>query len=171
MSELAIVSSRPARLAGLVEKGVAGSRRALALASDPGKFLSTVQIGITLIGVLSGAFSGATIGQRLAEWFIALGMPVAMAAISGVGLVVAAITYASLIVGELVPKQIALRNPERIAVLVAPTVTMLSKIASPVVWIFDISGRAVMRALGYRAPAEHRVTDEEIKTLVAEAET
>jgi putative hemolysin len=171
MAELAVVSSRRARLQAQINRNVVGARRALALASDPGKFLSTVQIGITLIGVLSGAFSGATIGQLLAEWFIALGMPVAMAEISGVGLVVAAITYASLIVGELVPKQIALRNPERIAVLVAPTVTMLSKIASPVVWIFDISGRAVMRALGYRAPAEHRVTDEEIKTLVAEAET
>ena len=74
MSELAIVSSRPARLAGLVEKGVSGSRRALALASDPGKFLSTVQIGITLIGVLSGAFSGATLGQRLSLWLVELGL-------------------------------------------------------------------------------------------------
>jgi putative hemolysin len=157
MAELAVVSSRRARLQAQINRNVVGARRALALASDPGKFLSTVQIGITLIGVLSGAFSGATIGQRLAEWFIALGMPVAMAEISGVGLVVAAITYASLIVGELVPKHIALRNPERIAVLVAPTVTMLSKIASPVVWILDVSGRAVMRSLGYRAPAEHRV--------------
>ena len=74
MSELAIVSSRPARLAALVDKGVRGSRRALALASDPGKFLSTVQIGITLIGVLSGAFSGATLGQRLSQWLIDLGL-------------------------------------------------------------------------------------------------
>src|SRR6478609_977150 len=73
MSELAIVSSRPARLAALVEKGVSGSRRALALASDPGKFLSTVQIGITLVGVLSGAFSGATLGERLANWLIEAG--------------------------------------------------------------------------------------------------
>src|SRR3954466_3670575 len=74
MSELAIVSSRPARLAALTEKGITGSRRALALASDPGKFLSTVQIGITLIGVLSGAFSGATLGQRLSAWLTELGL-------------------------------------------------------------------------------------------------
>src|SRR6201990_1583898 len=113
MSELAIVSSRPARLAALVDKGVTGSRRALALASDPGKFLSTVQIGITLVGVLSGAFSGATLGQRVADWLVSVGLPYGVAETTGVGLVVALITYLSLIVGELVPKQIALRNPER----------------------------------------------------------
>src|SRR2546430_7826057 len=111
MSELAIVSSRPARLAGLVEKGVRGSRRALVLASDPGKFLSTVQIGITLIGVLSGAFSGATLGQRLSLWLVELGFSQGISDAIGVGLVVGVITYASLIVGELVPKQIALPDP------------------------------------------------------------
>src|SRR5689334_17671861 len=120
MSELAIVSSRPARLAGLVEKGVLGSRRALALASDPGKFLSTVQIGITLVGVLSGAFSGATLGQRLASRLTEAGLSPALAETIGVGIVVTVITYASLIVGELVPKQIALRDPEAVAVKVAP---------------------------------------------------
>ena len=116
MSELAIVSSRPARLAGLVEKRVKGSRRALALASDPGKFLSTVQIGITLIGVLSGAFSGATLGLRLASWLIEAGLSPGVAETIGVGVVVTVITYASLIIGELVPKQIALRDPEAVAV-------------------------------------------------------
>ena len=85
MSELAIVSSRPARLAGLVEKGVSGSRRALALAADPGKFLSTVQIGITLIGVLSGAFSGATLGQRLTQWLLEAGLSQGVADAVGVG--------------------------------------------------------------------------------------
>ena len=116
MSELAIVSSRPARLTALVEKGVTGSRRALTLASDPGKFLSTVQIGITLIGVLSGAFSGATLGLRLTTWLSEIGVSQGLADTIGVGVVVAVITYASLIVGELVPKQIALRDPEAIAV-------------------------------------------------------
>jgi putative hemolysin len=120
MSELAIVSSRPARLAGLVEKGVRGSRRALALASDPGKFLSTVQIGITLIGVLSGAFSGATLGLRLTAWLVELGLSQGLAEAIGLGVVVTIITYASLIVGELVPKQIALRDPEAVAVRPAP---------------------------------------------------
>ena len=105
MSELAIVSSRPARLAALVEKGASGSRRALALASDPGKFLSTVQIGITLIGVLSGAVSGATLGLRLTGWLVELGLPQGAAEVAGVGTVVSLITYASLIVGELVPNR------------------------------------------------------------------
>src|SRR5215468_10828692 len=103
MSELAIVSARPARLAGLVEKGVTGSRRALALASDPGKFLSTVQIGITLIGVLSGAFSGATLGQRLTQWLTEIGLSQGLADTLGVAIVVGVITYASLTIGELVP--------------------------------------------------------------------
>ncbi len=171
LAELAIVSSRRARLRALVDRQVIGSRRAVALASDPGRFLSTVQIGITLVGVLSGAFSGATLGLRLAEWFANLGLPTGVAEAVGVGLVVAVITYFSLVIGELVPKQIALRNPERIAVRVAPAMMAIARIASPVVSLLDISGRAVLRALGYQAEAEHRVTDEEIRALMAEAET
>ena len=171
LAELAIVSSRRARLQALVDRNVIGSRRALALASDPGRFLSTVQIGITLVGVLSGAFSGATLGLRLAEWFANVGLPSGIAEAVGVGLVVAVITYFSLVIGELVPKQIALRNPEKIAVRVAPAMTAIARIASPVVSLLDISGRAVLRALGYQAQAEQRVTDEEIRTLMAEAET
>src|SRR3954452_16901427 len=134
MSELAIVSSRPARLAALVEKNVRGSRRALTLASDPGKFLSTVQIGITLIGVLSGAFSGATLGQRLTALLTEAGLSQGLADTIGVGIVVGIITYASLIVGELVPKQIALRDPEAIAVRVSPAMTLLAKASLPLVW-------------------------------------
>jgi putative hemolysin len=140
MSELAIVSARPARLAGLVERGVTGSRRALALSSDPGKFLSTVQIGITLIGVLSGAFSGATLGQRLTLWLTENGLSQGFADTIGVGIVVSVITYASLIVGELVPKQIALRDPEAVAVKVAPAMTLLAKASLPLVWLLDRSG-------------------------------
>lgn len=113
MSELAVVSSRPARLSMLAAKGVRGAARALTLAADPGKFLSTVQIGITLVGVLSGAFSGATLGQRLTQWLLELGLSAGIADIVGVGLVVTLITYATLIVGELVPKQVALRDEHR----------------------------------------------------------
>jgi putative hemolysin len=171
MAELAVVSSRRARLRALIEQNVPGSRRALALASNPGRFLSTVQIGITLVGVVSGAFSGATLGQRLADWLVSLGLSYGVAETTGVGLVVALITYLSLIVGELVPKQIALRNPERVAVLVAPAMTVLARIASPLVWLLDISGRAVLRVFGQHSQSDERVTEEEIHTLVAEAET
>src|SRR5262245_2281769 len=150
MAELAVVSSRPARLRTFVEREVVGSRRALALASDPGRFLSTVQIGITLIGVLSGAFSGATLGVRLADWLAELGLPRGFADAAGVGIVVSVITYASLIVGELVPKQIALRDPEAIAVRVAPAMTILARAAAPLVWLLDVSGDLVLRLLGHR---------------------
>jgi magnesium and cobalt exporter, CNNM family len=171
LAELAVVSSRRARLQALVDRKIVGSRRALALATDPGRFLSIVQIGITLIGVLSGAFSGATLGLRVAEWLASLGLPAGIAEPVGVGLVVAVIAYFSLIVGELVPKQIALRNPEKIAVRVAPAMAMMASIASPLVSLLDVSGRLILRALGYAEQAEHRVTDEEIRALVAEAET
>ena len=120
MSELAIVSSRPARLKSMIDRNIKGAGRALALGADPGKFLSTVQIGITLVGVLSGAFSGATLGLRLTGTLISAGVPANIANALGVGVVVALITYGSLIIGELVPKQIALRNPEGVAVRVAP---------------------------------------------------
>jgi putative hemolysin len=171
LAELAIVSSRRARLQALVDRDVVGSRRALALATNPGRFLSTVQIGITLVGVLSGAFSGATFGLHLAEWFIALGLRASVAEALGVGLVVAVITYLSLVIGELVPKQIALRDPEKIAARVAPAMTVMATIASPIVSFLDFSGRAVLRALGYEDKPVHRVTDEEIRSLMAEAET
>jgi putative hemolysin len=170
MSELAIVSSRPARLAALVEKGVTGSRRALALASDPGKFLSTVQIGITLIGVLSGAFSGATLGLRLTAWLVERGLAQGFADAIGVGAVVSVITYASLIVGELVPKQIALRDPEAVAVRVAPAMVLLARISLPLVWLLDRSGKALLWLLGHRGEGQEKVSEDEIRTLVVEAE-
>jgi putative hemolysin len=171
MAEIAVVSSRRARLQALVNRGVVGSRRALALASDPGKFLSTVQIGITLIGILAGAFSGATLGSRLADSLRSAGVPDVLAEFAGVGCVVAAITYLSLVVGELVPKQIGLRDPERIAVRVAPVMTVMASVASLLVWLLDVSGRQMLKFLGYRADPEHRITDEEIQTLIAEAES
>src|SRR5215204_2883905 len=170
MSELAIVSSRPARLRVLADRSVIGSRRALALASDPGKFISTVQLGITLVGVLSGAFSGATLGLRLAAYLLDLGLSPFTSEAIGVGVVVAAITYVSLILGELVPKQIALRSPENVAVKVAPAMTLLSSIASPLVFLLNASGRGVLWLLGQQSQSEEKVTEEEIRTLVAEAE-
>ncbi len=170
MSELAIVSSRPARLKAMIDRHVKGAGRALELGANPGKFLSSVQIGITLVGVLSGAFSGATLGQRLSSVLAANGVRDGLADAFGVGIVVAVITYGSLIIGELVPKQIALRDPEGVAVRVAPAMSLLAKIAAPLVWLLDISGRAVLWLLGQRGQSEEKVTDEEIKMLVAEAE-
>lgn len=173
MSELAIVSSRPARLKGMIERQdrqASGAARALELAANPGRFLSTVQIGITLVGVLSGAFSGATLGQRLTDVLISAGVRDGVADWLGVGIVVAVITYASLIIGELVPKQIALRDPEAVATRVAPAMRFLALIGSPLVWLLDVSGRAVLWLLGQSGQSEERVTDEEIKMLVAEAE-
>lgn len=168
MSELAIVSSRPARLRRMVDMNINGSRRALALASDPGKFLSTVQIGITLVGVLSGALSGSTIGLRLAGGLMSFGLSAGVAEVIGIGVVVAVTTYASLIIGELVPKQIALRNPE--AVAVAPAMTILAKAMSHLVWILNASGKAVLWLLGQHGQPDEKVTEEEIRTLISEAE-
>ncbi|MBD0414574.1 hemolysin family protein [Oryzicola mucosus] len=170
MSELAIVSSRPARLKAMVDKQVSGAAKALELGANPGKFLSSVQIGITLVGVLSGAFSGATLGQRLAETLVLAGLSQTTANALGVAVVVALITYASLIIGELVPKQIALRDPERVASKVAPTMALIAIVAAPLVWLLDISGRSVLWLLGQRGESDEKVTDEEIKMLVAEAE-
>ncbi len=170
MSELAIVSSRPARLKAMIDRDVSGAVRALELGANPGKFLSSVQIGITLVGVLSGALSGATLGERLAAFLVANGISASASNALGVGIVVAVITYASLIIGELVPKQIALRDPEGVASRVAPAMSLLAKMTLPLVWLLDISGRALLWLLGQHSESEEKVTDEEIKILVAEAE-
>ncbi|MBA4130454.1 MAG: DNA-binding protein [Hyphomicrobium sp.] len=171
MSELAVVSSRPARLQVMRDQGSSGAGTAMRLAEDPGRFLSTVQIGITLVGVLSGAFSGATLGARLADWLETQGLSDAAADTVGVMLVVVAITYLSLIVGELVPKQIALRDPERVAARVAPAMAILSRLSAPVVWVLDTSGKLILRLLGQHGESEQRVTEEEVKTIIAEAES
>lgn len=170
MSELAVVSSRPARLKVLSDQGSKGAAKAIRLADNPGRFLSTVQIGITLVGVLSGAFSGATLGARLSEWLGTHGFSNAAADALGVGTVVVLITYLSLIIGELVPKQIALRDPERVAARVAPAMAVLAKIASPLVWLLDTSGKLVLALLGQKGESEETVTEEEVRTIIAEAE-
>ncbi|MEO5805093.1 hemolysin family protein [Devosia sp.] len=171
MSELAVVSARPARLRVMADQGNKGAEVALKLAEHPGRFLSSVQIGITLVGVLSGAFSGATLGLRLNAGLRELGVAANVADVLGVGLVVVSITYLSLILGELVPKQIALRDPEGVAARVAPAMKLLAAIGSPVVWLLDISGRLVLRLLGQSGESEETVTEEEVKTIIAEATT
>lgn len=171
MSELAIVSSRKARLQVLADDGSRGAVLALKLAADPGKFLSSVQIGITLVGVLSGAFSGATLGVRLAATLTDMGVSPALAQTLGVGGVVVAITYLSLIFGELVPKQIALRSPETAAVRIAPLLTLIAIVAAPVVWILNKSGQLVLALLGQSGDVDRNMTDEEVKLVLFEAQS
>jgi putative hemolysin len=171
MSELAVASSRLPKLRMMAEQGVNGARRAVVLASDPGRFLSTVQIGITLIGILSGAVSGATLGLRLSEWLMAQGLGESIAETLGYGAVIGSITYLSLIIGELVPKQIALTNPERIACLVAPAMTLLARFSSPIVWFLSKSGKIILTLLGKGGAREQTVTDAEIHSMIAEAES
>lgn len=169
MSELAVVSARPARLKVLAEQGSLGAATALKLAGDPGRFLSTVQIGITLVGVLSGAFSGATLGARLSLFLQSQGLSISLSDPLGVGTVVVLITYLSLIVGELVPKQVALRDAEGVAVRVAVPMSILSKVAAPLVWLLNGSGKLVLSLLGQSGDGGGKVTDEELRTVLAEA--
>ncbi|HEV2600474.1 hemolysin family protein [Sphingopyxis sp.] len=170
MSELAIVSSRDPRLQAAEKRGSRGAKIARQLASDPGRFLSTVQVGITLIGVLTGAYSGASLGQpvadRLAAW---LSLDAETAEAAGFAAVIALTTYFSLIAGELVPKQFALRSPERIAIFVAVPMYWLSRVAAPLVWLLDNSSGLVFRLLGLNRESEDRVTAEELHLIVAEA--
>ena len=169
MSELAVVSSRPARLAGMAERGSRGAQVALDLMDQPGKFLSAVQIGITLVGVLTGAVSGATLGTRAGAALAAAGVPYGLAQTLGVFLVVAAITALSVIIGELVPKQIAMSNPEGIAARVAPAMRMIARIGTPLVWLLDSTARLVLRLVGVRDSSDRAITDEEVRMTLTEA--
>ncbi len=171
LSELAVVSARKARLKAMAEQRRPGAQAALALAEEPGRFLSTVQIGITLIGVLSGAFSGAALGARLTTILRDAGLSERLSEGLGYGLVIGAITYLSVIIGELVPKHLALRNPEAIACTIAPVMRHVSRAALPAVALLDASTRAVFRLLGQSTQSASAVTEEEIRTVVAEAET
>lgn len=170
MSELAVVSARDARLKRMADDGSPGARAALLLKENPGKFLSSVQIGITLVGIVAGAVSGATLGARLAGTLEASGLSPSLANTLGVGGVVMLITYAQLILGELVPKQIALANPEAVAARVAPPMRLLARIATPIVWFLDISGRIVLRLLGQSDKGDQGMTDEEVALTLDEAE-
>ena len=172
MSEMAIVSSRRPRLRGMAAAGKRGAKAALALAENPGSFLSSVQIGITLVGIINGAYSGAAlavpVGQRLSAWF---GVSPGLAEEIGFGVVIVLATYLSLVIGELVPKQFALRSPERIAAFVAPIMAVVSRIGTPVVWALDHSTALVFRMFGQDRHGDNRLTEEELRSVVAEAET
>lgn len=169
MSELAVISSRRARLKALAEAGSKTARTALNLSESPGPFLSTVQIGITMIGIFAGAYGEKTLTASLSGWLAQFPGFVSVSDILALAVVVAGITYFSLILGELVPKRIALANAERIASLVAPPMKLLATIFTPIVVVLDASTRFVLRILGRHAVAANKITDEEIRSLISEA--
>ena len=171
VSELAIVSSRRGRLKAMADAGRSGARTALALNEEPGRFLSTVQIGITLIGILAGAYSGAALADILTHWLQRRGVGEALAGPLGYTIVVCFITYLSVVIGELAPKRLALSNPEPIACAVAPTMAVLARATAPVAAILDLSSRLIFALFGRTSSSQNAVTEEEIKSLVTEAAT
>jgi putative hemolysin len=165
MSEIALVSSRKTRLQRRAEKDP-GARVALELANAPDRFLSTVQIGITLIGILAGAFGGATISDRLAERLNRIPALAPYSRAASIVLVVMTITYLSLVVGELVPKRLALNSPERIASRIARPMRFLSRLTAPAVHALSASSSFLLRLLGARPEEEPPITEEEVKILI-----
>jgi putative hemolysin len=168
MTEIAIVSSRKARLERRVAEGSEGAKAALKLADDPTQLLSTVQAGISVIGVVTGAYGGATIAQALSIYFKPLPLIGAYANTVSMVVVIAVITYISLIIGELVPKKMALNNPESIAIAIAIPMQIFSRVFFPLIQLLSISTEFVLKIIGARAPADAGVTEEEIKFMIAE---
>ena len=169
MSELAIISSRPARLRAAAERGSRGAALALALTEDPGRFLSTVQTGITLVGIVAGAFSGASLGAPIGDRLLLLGVPLRWTAPAGFAIAIAVTSYFNLVVGELVPKRLALGSPEPIAVAAARPMAAFARATAPLVWLLDTSTDVLLRLLGARGISRPQVTAEELHMIVAEA--
>jgi len=169
MSELAIVSAKSSALEAKAEAGSTAARLAIQLAANPGKFLSTVQIGITLIGIIAGAYSGASLGGPVGERLEALGVPGEYAPEVGFAVVIAFTTYISLIVGELVPKQLALRAAVPVSLVMARPMAFIAKAAAPLVWLLDSSSAAVIRLFGLSNKDDATVTAEELQMIFAEA--
>jgi putative hemolysin len=169
MSELAIVSARTAKLRLAAEKGSGGARTALALAAEPGKFLATVQIGITLVAVIAGAFSGATLGEPVAERLAGLDLAPDTAHTVSLALVIGLTTFFTLVIGELVPKQIALRAAVPIALVMARPMALFARVAAPFVWLLDTSSSLLLSAIGMHHKGDHRLTAEELQMIFAEA--
>jgi putative hemolysin len=169
MSELAIVSARTAKLRMAADKGSSGAKAALALAAEPGKFLATVQIGITLVAVIAGAFSGATLGEPVAQRLHFLVLSPHNASTLGYVLVIALTTYFTLVVGELVPKQVALRAAVPLALVMARPMALFARIAAPFVWLLDTSSSLILSAIRMHQKGDHRLTAEELQMIFAEA--
>jgi putative hemolysin len=168
MSEIAVVTSRRARLERLAERGRIGARQALRLIDDPTRFLSTVQIGITLIGVLAGAFGGATIARELDARLERIPALAPVSEALALGVVVALVSFCSLVIGELVPKRIAMQMPERIAAMVAIPMHLLSRLAAPLVAVLTVTTRTILRLLRVPETKGTPVTEDEIRAVIAE---
>jgi len=168
MSETAFVSARRVRLQQWANEGNAKAAAALEFVNSPNRLLSTVQLGITLIGILAGAFGGATIAGALAEKIHAIPWLAPYSDAIALALVVIAITYLSLVIGELVPKRIALNNPERIAMFMVRTMQVLSAISSPFIRLLSLSTEGILRLIGLRPSSETHITEEEINVLIEE---
>lgn len=170
MAEMAVVSARKVRLQQRAEDGSAGARAALDLAENPNMFLSTVQIGITLIGTLTGAIGGASMTDEIAQ--LLSGVPALAPYANGlaIGLIVLLVTYFSLVLGELVPKRLALSNPEGVAAGVAQPMKFVARLGRPVAWLLGVSTEAVLRLLGVKIQVESPVTPEEITVMMEQGE-
>jgi putative hemolysin len=168
MSELALVSARRARLAVLARKGLAGAGAARRLVDDPQTFLPTVQVGVTLVSVFTGVLGGARIAERLAVALARIPLVAPVADTLAIAIVVVATTYLTLVLGELVPKQLALRRPEHVAARVARPIAWTGRATAPVVWLLGHSTAFVLRLFGLSRAARETVTEEELKALLAE---
>jgi putative hemolysin len=168
MSELAIISARKVRLEQWAKEGNANARSALRLISSPNNFLSTTQIGITLIGILSGALGGTTVAKGLKESLDTIAALKPYSESLSFTIVVGAITYLSLVIGELVPKRLAMSNAEKIACAVAPSMRFLANIGTPIIYLLSTSTEVLLGLLGIQANEESQVTEEEIKVMIAQ---
>lgn len=171
MSEVALISARKSKLSSEARRGNRNASKALELSEEPERFLSTVQIGITLIGILTGLFSGATIASDFGRMLVSMGVRSSMAMGLSKFLIVAMVTYLSIVIGELVPKKIGLNMADKIAKMVAPAMKFLSIVAYPLVWLLSVSTAGISKLLGIDRKTSG-VTEEEIKSLIKEgAET
>jgi putative hemolysin len=169
MSELAIVSAKTSKLQSRADGGSTSAKTAIDLAAEPGKFLSTVQIGITLIAIITGAFSGASLEGPVGERLTALGVPPELSNESAFIAVIAFTTYLSVVVGELVPKQLALRAAVPVSLIMARPMAWLARLAAPLVWLLDRSSALIIRLFGIRSRGQSSVTAEELQMIFAEA--
>ena len=168
LSEMALVSAKRSRLQAAAEQGRTGGKSAIALLEDPTTLLSAIQIGITLITIFTGLYSGATFASPLAGMLIGYGVPPRYAEEIAYGIVVLIITFVSLIIGELVPKRVALLHAETLALRVAPVMRLFAKVTAPLVWLLRVSSNAVLRILPVSAAPQAAVTEDDVRALVAE---